>query len=247
MNKFLLSEKEYHDKVAKQFAVARERDYIWEIPEELILLRMKYFFNKCVVDMGCGPGINIKNVFFKKDFKNCKYIGVDISKKMLDIAKKNIPYGIFINSDMSNLKIKKNSIDTILSCGSLHHVENKIKTISNWYSLLKKDGYFLFREPLIASLPLGSGASPLEEGIDLSKILDYFKFKKIKVHKIYFFGSPFFHFINKMMLKFMSKFWKDKKLLWYPFILIDLILSTLIFNKINYLKPDTVLLIAQKV
>lgn len=247
MNKFLLSEQKYHDDVAIKFANIRKRDFIWEIPEQLFLLKPRYFIRKRVIDMGCGPAINVKNILSNNILNNCEYIGVDVSKQMLNLAKKNIPSGLFICSDMSSVKIEIRSVDTILSFGALHHAENKKKTIYYWFNLLKPGGYLLMREPLFEALQKGNGASPMEEGIELSQILFFFKKNKIKLKKLYYFGSPLFHFINKVMKKIMGSIWLNTKLLWYPLMIVDILISTVLQNKFNAFKADSVLLVAQKV
>ena len=121
MNNKLLEEKRYHNLQAEKYSENRMKDFVWEIPEEMFLLKNKYFRNKTVLDMGCGPAISITRVVSEKILSSCKYIGVDISNKMISFAKKNIPHGSFIISDVSKDIHLDKSIDTLLSLGALHH------------------------------------------------------------------------------------------------------------------------------
>ena len=248
MNIFLVNEQKYHDNVAVTFAEIRKKDFIWEIPEELFILKEKYFLDKSVIDMGCGPSISVKNILSTKLLRKCNYIGVDISKKMLKIAKCNIPTGSFICSDISSVKINDNSIDTILSIGSLHHVENQIPTLKKWIKLLKNGGYLLLREPLYESLQKGRGASLTEEGIKLNEILNLFKENNsIKIKRLIFFGSPIFHLINRIMRKIFGKLWLNTKLLWYPLMILDIYMSTTLRKVFINFIVDSCIIVAQKV
>src|SRR3989338_5033545 len=64
-----------------------------------------------VLDLGCGPG------FFAREFRNqgAKVIGVDISKKLIESAKKESPSDIsYYASSAENLSsIKDKSVDKI--------------------------------------------------------------------------------------------------------------------------------------
>jgi ubiquinone/menaquinone biosynthesis C-methylase UbiE len=248
MNKFLLNEKKYHDNVAVTFSEIRKKDFIWEIPEELFILKEKYFLDKRVLDMGCGPSISIKNILSTKLLQKCNYIGVDISKKMLRIAKYNIPTGSFMCSDISAVKINNNSIDTILSIGSLHHVEDQIATLKKWIKLLKNGGHLLLREPLYESLQKGRGASLTEEGIKLNEILNLLtENNNIKIKRLIFFGSPIFHLINRIMRKIFGKLWLNTKLLWYPLMILDVYVSTILKKVFFSFIVDSCIIIAQKI
>src|SRR6266567_6971598 len=93
---FLHHEQLHHDAVAESYSLRRETDFIWEVPEKMFLLKKKYLrFQTTIVDMGCGPSTPIRNSFSGNWLSRINYIGVDISKKMLKMAKQNIPSGTF--------------------------------------------------------------------------------------------------------------------------------------------------------
>ena len=55
--------------------------------------------NPSLLDLGCGPG-NIASAVFKSN-QNAKVIGVDLSPKMIELAKTYVPKGEFFIGDIS--------------------------------------------------------------------------------------------------------------------------------------------------
>ena len=74
--------------------------------------------NKTILDVGCGFGDFYKFLILKRKTK-FKYIGLDISDKIIMEAKNKIkrPNVTFINSDLLNFK--HNKIDYVISSGAL--------------------------------------------------------------------------------------------------------------------------------
>jgi len=96
--------------------------------------------NSKVIDIGCGTGELIRNIAKNK---TGKFIGVDLSESMIDIAKSNTPNIQNIQFDaMSSLdlKIENNEFDFALMRGALHHFSNPQKAIGEAFRILKKNG-----------------------------------------------------------------------------------------------------------
>ena len=101
----------------------------------------KKYKNKNVLEIGCGIGTDA--VEFIKN--NANYVGIDYSKKSIEIAKKRIEVldlhkkkFIFLHGDAENLKpIKKikKSFDLIYSFGVLHHTLNMQKCFDEIYKI----------------------------------------------------------------------------------------------------------------
>jgi len=247
MAKNILKQEEiYHDNIAQQFSLQRKYDYIWEVPELLFLLKRKYFQDKSVVEMGCGSSFVISKFCKNLNIKLKNYIGVDISKKMISLAKKNYPKGFFVNKDIAHTDLPVSSIDTILSLGSLHHAENKYITLSHWIQILKSDGFLLLREPTIEGLKFGSGASPTEEGINVNDVCYFLKKGKLLIHRKIFFCSSFFHTINRILIKILGNFWLKNEFLWYPVMIFDIFISNTVGCYVSFLRGDACIIIAQK-
>lgn len=241
-------ERLHHDRGAMDYSRRRELDYIWEVPESLYLLKPKFFKrNQIVIDMGCGPSISIKNILGYDQLKKIKYTGVDISGKMLKIAKKNVPMGRFRRGDVETVKFKSNYADVIIALGALHHSIHKAKTLRNWTNILRSNGYLLLREPTFEALKRGQGESPMEEGIKFDDLINFLRENNYKILNVTFFSSKVFHLFNRIMIKLRLGGWQKIKTLWYPIVIIDVLLVKLLSPFSSFFKGLTFTLIAQKI
>lgn len=95
-----------------------------------------------ILDLGCGVGIPHDKFLIKQGFK---VVGVDISKKHIDAAKKNNPEAEYIHGDFSRLTLKENSFDAIISLYAIFHIprEEHEGILNKINKLLKKDGIIL--------------------------------------------------------------------------------------------------------
>ncbi|MEK7657615.1 MAG: class I SAM-dependent methyltransferase [Patescibacteria group bacterium] len=91
-----------------------------------------------ILDAGCGPGVDVAYII-SKDFD---VIGVDISERILEIARKKNPKVHFKKADIRKLNFKPNTFDGIIASFSLIHIPKKDidKTVGNFYKLLKPKG-----------------------------------------------------------------------------------------------------------
>jgi len=240
-------EEQYHDTIAQKFLLQRKYDFIWEIPEKLFLLKKNYIQNKSIVEMGCGPSFLIAKFVKTQQIQIMSYLGVDISKNMIDLAKENFPMGKYIVGNMTNINLPNSTADTILSLGALHHAENKYTTLSNWIRILKKKGFLLLREPTYEALKKGMGASPTEEGIEVKKIGKYLNIRGLKINKNLYFCSCIFHLINRLFIKVFGALWIKNEFLWYPLMIIDMFISNTLGQFFPLLRGDACIIVAQKV
>ena len=86
--------------------------------------------NAHVLDVGCGAGIPTAKFFVEKGLK---VTGIDLSDKMLLLARKNVPKAEFIKMDINDIKFKENSFDGITSVYTLFHLPKK-----SHYAIFKK-------------------------------------------------------------------------------------------------------------
>ncbi|WP_039455605.1 class I SAM-dependent DNA methyltransferase [Candidatus Jidaibacter acanthamoebae] len=94
-----------------------------------------------LLDVGCGPGRHLQ--FFRKHF-NC--MGIDVSSKMLKIAKKNAQGVIFQKADMTNMNLhKKFDVITCLfsTIGYTSNYTMLKNTWQNFYNHLNEDGIII--------------------------------------------------------------------------------------------------------
>lgn len=116
-----------------------------ESPREIYILKHwvpsleeaveKYCINKSVLELGCGYGRHTE--ILRKYTQNL--IGLDISKKWLDYAKKKYPDVKFILADVHKIPFKENFFDVVFNAGLFEYVNRKI-VMEEIRRVLKKQG-----------------------------------------------------------------------------------------------------------
>ena len=113
---------------------------------------------KAVLDLGCGYGHNCL------DFIECgaaKVIGIDISKKMLEVARRESSHEKieYINMSMTDIAALPCKFDFIYSSLAFHYIENFEKLAADIYSLLNDNGCLLFSQehPIMTATVDGMG------------------------------------------------------------------------------------------
>ena len=94
-----------------------------------------------VLDAGCGTGVPVAKFLSKK----LDVIGIDISSKMIQLARKNVQNAKFKKMSLTNINLKSNSFNLICCFFALFHVKKSEipKVIKKFYSLLKKEGLLI--------------------------------------------------------------------------------------------------------
>lgn len=113
---------------------------------------------KSVLDLGCGYGYNCMN-FIKRGAS--KVVGVDISKKMLEVANKesvneNIKY---INMSMTDILQLNDKFDFVYSSLAFHYIEDFEELIRSIFHLLNPEGHLLYSQehPIVTATIDGQG------------------------------------------------------------------------------------------
>ena len=116
---------------------------LFEIPA--LFSMMPDLKDKAVLDLGCGFGEHCKR-FVESGAK--KVIGIDISEKMLEIAKiENAdPKITYINMPMEDISKLNEKFDVVVSSLAFHYVEDFSGVVKNIYDLLNEKGIFLFSQ-----------------------------------------------------------------------------------------------------
>jgi len=91
-----------------------------------------------ILDIGCGPG-NYTKYILEKGFL---VEGIDLSKGMLQAAKKLVPKGTFKIMDMRKLKYPDQSFDGLCVAYSLYHIASNqaLGVLKEFYRVLKPKG-----------------------------------------------------------------------------------------------------------
>jgi 2-polyprenyl-3-methyl-5-hydroxy-6-metoxy-1,4-benzoquinol methylase len=104
-----------------------------------------------VLDYGCGTGLMCNEI--ASDVK--QIYAIDISSKMLDIAKRraverNIENVEFAQANIFDARYKRESFDVILAFGILHLLEDNRQVIQRISELLTPGGLFISSTPCLA-------------------------------------------------------------------------------------------------
>jgi len=96
--------------------------------------------NASVLEIGCGPGNITKYLLTKRE--DLKIIGIDISKNMIELAKKNNPTAEFEIMDCRKIDRLTKKFDAIISGFCIPYLSHKdcIKLISDCENLLNDAG-----------------------------------------------------------------------------------------------------------
>jgi len=96
---------------------------------------------KVVLCVGCGTGEECEHL---RSLGAKRVVGIDISKKQIDFAKKSYPDLEFYVMDMEKLNFADASFDFVYSSLTMHYIKDWTKTLRGIHKVLKKNGAFLF-------------------------------------------------------------------------------------------------------
>lgn len=89
---------------------------------------------KEILDFGCGTGFLLDLM----DVQAANYVGLDVSKKMIELARKKHPCKFFLEKDAGTLKYRK--VDTVVSLFSIPYIG--VAGVRSAYRHLKPYGIF---------------------------------------------------------------------------------------------------------
>ena len=167
-----------YNSIADKYSRVREKDW----PEFNFLFDKYLSPNDKVLDLGCG------NARFYQSFKNkgVDYLGIDVSSKLIEIAKNNYPEGKFEVSSIES--ILSDSFDKVYSIAVLHHIpsrEMRLSFLKEIKRVLKDNGSLILT------------VWNLKEKMKKRSFLDWFRLDKGDVF-LPWYGSrdTYFHCFN---------------------------------------------------
>ena len=112
----------------------------------LVLERVGEIFNKVIVDAGCGHGVETR-LILEGSPKNV--IAFDPSTYMIEEAKKRTDSEVveFVVGDFSHIPADDVSVDTLISCFSLHYMDDIDTAYKEVARVLKQGGKSVFVVP----------------------------------------------------------------------------------------------------
>lgn len=137
--------------------------------------------NKSVLSLGCGSGED--SCYLKKQGAK-ESVGIDISEKMIEIAKKNSNNCLFKVMDMEHLDFPDNHFDFAYSSLAIHYIEDWTQVLKEVYRVIKPDSFFLFS----CNHPVSSALEVTEDS-DHQKIKQFAKIKDKTDKSVSFIGN----------------------------------------------------------
>ena len=103
-----------------------------------------------VLDAGCGVGTPVSQFLVNMGFN---VTGVDISKKLIDLAKQNIPEASFYQKNILTLDFPNDSFDGIICVYTLWHIPrtDHSSIIENFHRMLKDNGILVINTGIFES------------------------------------------------------------------------------------------------
>ena len=131
--------KDGYNKIAAKY---NEERHIYNNEKELEQFINFLPKNAKVLDAGCGGG-SVAKFLVSKGFI---VTGIDISSKMLEIARKEVPEAEFIECDMTKIAFPEDSFDGIVSLYAIFHVpKEKHKLLfRKFHEIMKHRGILFF-------------------------------------------------------------------------------------------------------
>ena len=169
IKKYSMSAEAYHNWRTKENPQGWFYNELLEMPSTLSLLGK--FKGKKVLDFGCGTGTYAKLL----TKKGAKVKGFDISKEMLEIAKKENPTLDLRLSSGYKIPFKE-KFDIVLASLVVHYLRDWDKMFKEVSRVLKKGGYFIFS----TGNPVAEARKKIKVGKKKISVLDnYFSEGKI--------------------------------------------------------------------
>ncbi|NLW55639.1 MAG: class I SAM-dependent methyltransferase [Firmicutes bacterium] len=134
-----------YDQIADYYEKTRTQTYGTQYIERFLSLlpaKGRYVRRQTILELGCGPGLPHTKQLVAS---GAKVYGLDISREMINKARKNVPGALFLRADVSRCEIER-QFDAILAWDSLFHLplDKQASTIRKITAWLAKDGVFLF-------------------------------------------------------------------------------------------------------
>ena len=128
-----------------------------------------------VLDCGCGSGVQSKLLFEK----GLEVVGLDLSPRMINEAKKRVPEAKFVVGDMTKMEFTDEAFDGVYARASLLHVpKNLIPKVLRSINKILKDGGILY-----LALKEGEGEGEVVDerfGKKVRRFFSFFKTSEIK-------------------------------------------------------------------
>lgn len=133
---------------------------------------------KTVLCLGCGSG---EETEYLRIQGAKKIVGIDISEKLIEIAKSSYPNIEFYVMDIEKLDFPEESFDFAFSSLTMHYLENWTKALQRIHKILKKNCIFLFS----ITSPFFSAMEKVDNEKIKSRLVGYKDYKNTKKYQLF--------------------------------------------------------------
>lgn len=218
---------------------------------DFIFSKINPYIKSYILEAGCGTGSFGPVIRNYSKNKILSLIGIDINKNLLKYAIKTGAYNKVVCGDLNNKNIfDAKSFDTVMTTFVIHHFQDILPVVNNFYYWLKKVGFLIILDP--------NGSNPILKASFLSrKIISIFantagyfsineshksikEFKDSLVNfKIYSINSFDYETRNKIKLKPFN-------LINYLALIREILFKIYRFFSLSRFKGSSLIIIAQK-
>ncbi len=131
---------EGYDRIAEAYTQARRE--MSPIDEKYLRLLLDLVpKGSKILDVGCGSGLPITKFLAQHH----EVMGMDISEKQIELARRQVPEATFIKDDMANVSFPDETFEAICSFTAIIHVprEEHADLFKRFYRMLKGGGLLL--------------------------------------------------------------------------------------------------------
>jgi 2-polyprenyl-3-methyl-5-hydroxy-6-metoxy-1,4-benzoquinol methylase len=102
--------------------------------------------NANILDIGCLNG-NLYNFLNSKNFLIKHFTGVDLSDKLIELAKRRFPTQTWVQADRLHLPFEDKLFDVVTLLETLEHVDNPRETLKEAIRMCKDNGILIVSVP----------------------------------------------------------------------------------------------------
>ncbi len=135
---------DWYDQNAAQYAKYLHEDegkYHFGLEKPAMYAELPDLGGKSVLSLGCGPGADSA---YLQSIGATRSVGIDVSEKLVDIARDEHPECEFHIMDMEQLDFDDNAFDLVYSSLAMHYLPDWQSVLSESYRVLKPGGVLLF-------------------------------------------------------------------------------------------------------
>ena len=144
--------------------------YFWKLRQVMLANTVKKLLKQSkddaptrIIDLGCGPGTNIFDVYdVCSDFKQVEWFGLDLNQREAAMGSARSKYRVqerdmeaihFMSGDIFKLPFADNSIDILISSEVVEHLPEPLPALKEMQRVLKPGGYAMVTTPNPRNLP----------------------------------------------------------------------------------------------